>query len=117
MPHLHDMEELVNSVEDDQVKDYMKEAMSCYMANAYRACIVLTYIALFDDIVKKLGELGNVNKKAKNIYFEAQKRINSQDVYESFVIDQLKSNSLLPALDTSFLDTGDFQPSCPNKTV
>jgi len=105
MPHLHDMEELVNSIEDDQAKDYMKEAMSCYMANAYRACIVLTYIALFDDIVKKLGELGNVNKKAKNIYIEAQKRINAQDVYESFVIDQLKSNSLLPALDTSFLDT------------
>ncbi|PSF11697.1 hypothetical protein [Marinobacter shengliensis] len=105
MPHLHDMEELVNSIEDVQAKDYMKEAMSCYMANAYRACIVLTYIALFDDIVKKLGELGKVNKKAKNIYTEAQKRINSQDVYESYVIDQLKSNSLLPALDTSFLDT------------
>ena len=41
MPHLHDMEELISSIEDNQVKDYMKEAMSCYMANAYRACIVL----------------------------------------------------------------------------
>lgn len=105
MPHLHDMEELVNSIEDNQVKDYMEEAMSCYMANAYRACIVLTYIALFDDIVKKLGELGKVNKKAKNIHDEAQKKINAQDVYESYVIDQLKSNSLLPALDATFLDT------------
>lgn len=105
MPHLHDMEELVNSIEDSQVKDYMKEAMSCYMARAYRACIVLTYIALFDDIVKKLGELGKVNKKAKKIHDEAQKKINAQDVYESYVIDQLKSNSLLPALDSTFLDT------------
>lgn len=105
MPHLHDMEELVNSIEDDQAKDYMKEAMSCYMASAYRACIVLTYIALFDDIIKKLGELSNVNGKARKIYNEAQKKINSQDVYESYVIDQLQSNSLLPSLDTSFLET------------
>lgn len=105
MSHLHDMEELVDSIEDDQVKDYMKEAMSCYMANAYRACIVLTYIALFDDIVKKLGELGKVNKKAKKIYDEATKKINDQDVFESYVIDQLKSTSLLPALDATFLDT------------
>lgn len=105
MPHLHDMEELVNSIKDDHTKDYMKEALSCYMAYAYRACIVLTYIALFDDIVKKLGELGNVNKKAKKIYNEAKDKINSQDVYESYLIDQLSSKSLLPALDTSFLDT------------
>ncbi|MFJ2321216.1 hypothetical protein [Pseudomonas sp. NPDC087817] len=105
MPHLHDMEELVNNINDNQVKDYMKEAMSCYMTSAYRACIVLTYIALFDDIVKKLGELGKVNKKAKKIHDEAMSKINGQDVYESYVIDQLKSNSLLPALDTTFLDT------------
>ncbi|MEZ7204774.1 hypothetical protein [Pseudoalteromonas sp. DY56-GL79] len=95
----------MNSIEDSQVKDYMKEAMSCYMAGAYRACIVLTYIALFDDIVKKLGELGKVNKKAKKIHDEAQNKINAQDVYESYVIDQLKSNALLPALDATFLDT------------
>lgn len=104
MPHLHDMEELISSIEDNQVKDYMKEAMSCYMANAYRACIVLTYLALFDDIVKKLGELGKVNKKAKKIYDEAQNKINEQDVYENYLIEQLASNSLIPKLDTSFLD-------------
>ena len=104
MPHLHDMEELISSIEDNQVKDYMKEAMSCYMANAYRACIVLTYLALFDDIVKKLGELGKVNKKAKKIYDEAQNKINEQDVYENYLIEQLASNALIPKLDTSFLD-------------
>lgn len=104
MPHLHDMEELISSISDNQVKDYMKEAMSCYMANAYRACIVLTYLALFDDIVKKLGELGKVNKKAKKIHDEAQNKINEQDVYENYLIEQLTSNSLIPKLDTSFLD-------------
>lgn len=104
MPHLHDMEELISSIEDNQVKDYMKEAMSCYMANAYRACIVLTYLALFDDIVKKLGELGKVNRKAKKIHDEAQNKIHEQDVYENYLIEQLASNSLIPKLDTTFLD-------------
>ena len=104
MPHLHDMEELISSIEDNQVKDYMKEAMSCYMATAYRACIVLTYLALFDDIVKKLGELGKVNRKAKKIHDEAQNKIHEQDVYENYLIEQLASNSLIPKLDTTFLD-------------
>lgn len=105
MPHLSDMEEMVGRIEEDKIKDYMKEALSCYMAKAYRACIVLTYIALFDDIVEKLGELGRVNKKAKKIYDEARKKVNAQDVYESYLIDQLKSNALLPSLDADFLNT------------
>ncbi|WP_133154946.1 hypothetical protein [Billgrantia endophytica] len=105
MPHLSDMEEMVGRIEEDKIKDYMQEALSCYMAKAYRACIVLTYIALFDDIVEKLGELGRVNKKAKKIYDEATKKLNAQDVYESYVIDQLKSNALLPSLDAEFLNT------------
>ena len=104
MSHLHDMEELVDSIQDNQVKNYMEEALSCYMARAYRACIVLTYIALFDDIVKKLGELGKINRKARKIYDEAQKKMNAQNVYESYLIDQLKSNSLLPSLDSAFLE-------------
>lgn len=103
MPNLHDMEELISSIEDNQVKDYMKEAMSCYMTNAYRACIVLTYLALFDDIVKKLKELGKINKKAKKVYDEVQNKINEQGVYENYLIEQLTSNGLIPKLDTDFL--------------
>ena len=104
MPHLHDMEELVNSIQSNKIKEYMKEALSCYMASAYRACIVLTYISLFDDIVTKLGELGKVNRKAKRIHDEAEKRMEAQDIYEKYLIDQLQSHSLLPSLDMAFLE-------------
>ncbi|MFL9996629.1 hypothetical protein PQR34_36405 [Paraburkholderia sediminicola] len=99
------MEELLSSIPSVAIRDYMREAMSCYMAGAYRGSIVLSYIALFDDVLAKLGELANVNSDAKTIFLEASKRKNDQDVYESYLIDQLASKSLLSGLDVAFLTT------------
>ena len=73
------MEELVATIPSVQIRDYMREAMNCYMAGAYRGCIVLAYIALFDDVLAKLGELGKVNSVAKTIFTEATKRKADQD--------------------------------------
>lgn len=102
MAHLRDMEELVSSIRNTEMKDYMREAISCYMAGAYRACVVLTFIAMFEDISKKLEELGKVNKKARNISQEIEKRKNEQDIFESYLLDQLKANNLIPAIDHDF---------------
>ena len=105
MAHLTDMEELVSTVQDGNIRDYMSESLSCYMTGAYRASVVLTFIALFDDIVAKLGELGKVNKKAKAIHDAAVKKRADQEVFETFLIDQLRANSLLTSLDAGFLET------------
>jgi hypothetical protein len=105
MAHLTDMEELIATISDAEIRDYMREAMSCYMAGAYRGSIVLSYIALFDDILVKLGELAKVNAAAKTIFDEAVKKKADQDVYENFLIDQLTSKSLLSGLDGAFLTT------------
>ncbi|MEC4024918.1 hypothetical protein VSO52_19340 [Pseudomonas fulva] len=105
MAHLTDMEELIATISDAEIRDYMREAMSCYMAGAYRGSIVLSYIALFDDILVKLGELAKVNTVAKTISDEALKKKANQDVYENFLIDQLTSKSLLSGLDGAFLTT------------
>lgn len=59
MAHLTDMEELRATIPGADIRDYMREAMSCYMASAYRGAVVLSYIALFDDLLAKLGELAN----------------------------------------------------------
>ncbi len=99
------MEELLCSVLSKNIANYMEEAMSCYMAGAYRGCIVLSYIALFDDLLSKLEVLGKVNRKAKNIYIQADKKKTDQQVFESYLIDQLSSNKLIPEIDTSFLKT------------
>lgn len=105
MAHLTDMEELLATIPRTSIRDYMKEAMSCYMANAYRGCIVLSYIALFDDLLSKLGELGKVNITAKSVFFEATKKKDDQEVFENYLINQLASKSLLSGLDAAFLDT------------
>ncbi len=41
MPGLSDMEELLPRIRNKQITDYMREALACYNAAAYRACIVL----------------------------------------------------------------------------
>lgn len=105
MAHLTDMEELVGSIQNSPIQDYMSESLSCYMAGAYRASIVLTFIALFDDILSKLNELGKVNKKARNISEKASQKRTDQEVFETYLIDQLRSNALLSSLDVTFLET------------
>lgn len=105
MAHLTDQEELLATIPGSEIRDYMREAMNCYMAGAYRGTLVLSYIALFDDLLAKLGELANVNSAAKAIYTEALKKKGDQDVYESYLIDQLTSKSLITGLDGSFLNT------------
>lgn len=99
------MEELLATITVSTIRNYMREAMSCYMAGAYRGCIVLSYIALFDDLLAKLGELGKVNADAKTIYADATKKKSDQDVYESYLIDQLSSKGLISGLDAAFLTT------------
>lgn len=105
MAHLTDMEELLATIPSPDTRDYMREAMNCYMAGAYRGAVVLSYIALFDNLLCKLGELGNVNSTAKTIFTDASKKKTDQDVYESFLIDQLTSKNLISGLDSSFLTT------------
>ena len=104
MAHLQDLEELLSSIHSIEIRAYMREAVSCYMAGAYRACIVLTFISLFDDITKKLNELGKINKKARTLSQEVEKRRNEQDVFESYLLDQLKATNLIPTIDHEFYE-------------
>ncbi|HHF3148114.1 TPA: hypothetical protein ACPJ10_004614 [Vibrio diabolicus] len=101
MSHLSDMEELLQKIPNSSIADYMKEALKCYSAGAYRGCIVLSSIALFDDCVRKLSEIRNLNKIARSIHDEVVKRQNSQDVYENYLLEQLSSNKLISELDAS----------------
>jgi hypothetical protein len=98
------MEELLARIPGSDIRNYMREALNCYMAGAYRGALVLSYIALFDDLLAKLGEL-NINSAAKLIFTEATKKKTDQDVYESYLIDQLTSKNLVSSLDSSFLTT------------
>ncbi len=54
MSSLRDMEELIGDIVDVELKEYMREALICYMTGAHRACVVLSFIAIFEDLFKKL---------------------------------------------------------------
>ncbi len=83
----------------------MAEALRCYNAEAFRACVVLSYIAVFDDLREKLIPLTQVNVKAKTIYQYIEKKANNQEVFESDLANQLASTGLIDARQKTKLDT------------
>jgi hypothetical protein len=95
MTALADMEELLAAISNKDMVDYMREAQTCYGAGAYRGCIVMSYLALFDDLRLKLEQLAKVNATAKTIWDEVEKRSGNQEVFESYMADQLQKTGLL----------------------
>lgn len=104
MAGLSDMEELLSSIKKREVLDYMKEALGCYHAGAYRGAIVLSYISLFEDLGLKLHELAATNSVAKTISIEVRKRQNEHAIFESYMVDQLKAANLISESEATTLD-------------
>lgn len=93
------MEELLHQITDSEIKDYMREAMSCYYANAYRGCIVLSVIAMFEDLMRKLKELSFINGKARGVYNVLVAKQEDQNVFEHEMLEQLCSNNIISKLE------------------
>jgi len=55
---LGDLDELILSCRNEDGRKYISEAVYCYKAGAYRACIVSTWIAVVYDLLSKVRELG-----------------------------------------------------------
>lgn len=104
MSTLMDMEELLERISNRAMVGYMREASTCYAASAHRGCIVLSYIALFDDLRLKLDQLAKVNKAAQKVHKEVEKRAGDQDVFETFMADQLKKEGFLTTAEHKQLD-------------
>ena len=99
------MEELLHRISNSHMVDYMREALQCYNTGAYRGCIVLCCIALFDDCINKLSDIRAFNKKAKEIHDEVVRRQKMQDVFEQYLLDQLQSTYLISELDVEIIQT------------
>jgi hypothetical protein len=61
--HLVDLDELVLLCRDEKAKAYVTEAVSCYRAGAFRAAIVVTWVAVCYDIIDKLREIALAGDK------------------------------------------------------
>ena len=104
MVGLSDMEELIASVPEKAVADYLREAFACYGTGAYRACIVLTHIALFDGLRIKIKNLAPVNKIAKQVSDAVEPLAEAQKVFETPLIHQLKGAGLITELEAKRLE-------------
>ena len=102
--HLTDMEELLARIVAPAAADYMAEALKCYHAGAYRACVVTCYIALFHDLRMKLVPLVPVNSAAKTLHTSIEQKVQDQEVYESQLADQLASLKLIDPAQKSRLE-------------
>lgn len=56
-----DLDELVLRCRDEQARQYIAEAVACYRAGAFRACIVMTWTAVVFEYIHKLRELEQHN--------------------------------------------------------
>jgi hypothetical protein len=104
MAGLSDMEELLSRVSNKDLVGYMREALSCYQAGATRGCIVMCYLALFDDLREKLKELAQVNSTAKTIWEAVELRANNQEVFEHFMAESLKAKGLITDAEADALE-------------
>jgi hypothetical protein len=70
---LADLDELVLRCRSKAAKEYIREAVACYRAGAFRSCIIATWNAIVYDLIDKLRELeltGNGTAKSKLQNFE-----------------------------------------------
>jgi uncharacterized protein YggU (UPF0235/DUF167 family) len=54
---LGDLDELIVSCRSEDARSYVSEAVACYKAGAFRACIVGVWIAIVYDLLAKIGDL------------------------------------------------------------
>lgn len=91
---LRDMEELLNSVFDIEIKDYMREALNCYNSGSYKACVVMSVIAGIYDLHKKVKAQANSNHKFRQLDMEVEKKKSELKPYERYLIEQCGTNDI-----------------------
>ena len=89
MPHLTDLEELVLTCRSDASRSLIQEALSCYRAQAYRSCIVSTWISVVYDFVGKLRDLSTMgDRNAQRHLTEFESICQGHDVRKSLEFER-----------------------------
>jgi hypothetical protein len=86
---LADLDELVLKCRDERARAYIREAVTCCKAGAYRSAIVSTWIAVAFDIIDKIHELSLTGDKAALAFVEEFERAMANDnPTQSLVIER-----------------------------
>lgn len=104
MAGLSDMEELLGTVAERDIRDYLREAMVCYGAGAYRGCVVLVHTALFEGLRTRLLALAPVNAVAKSVSQEIEPLASNQKVFELLMVQKMKAAAIITQLEADILE-------------
>lgn len=85
---IRDLEEVLNTVYDHRIKEYLNEALRCYNMGAYRACVIMSVIAGIFDLHRKVKELAPSNPKIRALDTEIENLKANLNVYETTLIDK-----------------------------
>lgn len=91
---LRDMEELLNKVHDNEIKDYLNEALKCYMGGSFRACVIMSVIAGVYDLHKKVKALAGSDSSFRKLDEEVEKRKSKNEVYEKYLFEQCATKEI-----------------------
>ncbi|MEJ0076856.1 MAG: hypothetical protein WDO17_15670 [Alphaproteobacteria bacterium] len=104
MAGLSDMEELIGTVSNKDISNFLREALACYGTGAFRACIVLTNIALFDDLRAKIKAIAPTSTVAKAVSDAIEPLAAAQKVFETPLIHKLKTAKIISELEAQRLE-------------
>jgi hypothetical protein len=89
MRELVDLEVLLIRCRQERAKTYIKEAIACYHAGAYRAAVISTWIAVVYDFVGKLDQLALAGDKNATTLLEDFKKIcSAHDIVRSLEFER-----------------------------
>lgn len=91
---LRDMEELLNSVKDNEIKEHMKEALACYNCKSYKGCIILSMTAAMYDLHNKIKTLAGAVKDIRELDSEIETKKANRHVYERHMIDKCSTDKI-----------------------
>ncbi|MBW4629969.1 MAG: hypothetical protein KME49_31780 [Brasilonema octagenarum HA4186-MV1] len=77
-----DLDELIVRCRDKQARKFIKEAVACYRAGAYRSCIVAIWNAVVFDFLHKLRELELLGDKEASKLLEQFEKLSSEKKFK-----------------------------------
>jgi hypothetical protein len=95
---IRDLEELLLSIPEPALRDYMREAIRAYHAGAFRAAVVVAVAAGMDDLRKKLSSLashGGASPQLKTAASSIEQAFNAQQAFEADLILAAESHASL----------------------
>jgi len=86
---LADLDELMLRCRDKSTREYIREAVACYRAGAFRSCFVSTWNAVVFDFIHKLRQLDQTGHKDAQKKLEEFEKIRSdQDISKMLVFEK-----------------------------